>query len=329
MPFDIDPKRNLWGIVLAAGGGNRIRHFIEKRYGMDSPKQYVAFTGKRSMLQHTLHRVETLIPSDRTLVVVDPKHGKDIRTQLYERPDNTVIFQPCNRETAPGVLLPLMHIYKRDPEARVAIFPADHFILEEDRFMAHVSLGDEVVRHHPDQIVLLGVRAEGPETEYGWIEPGEPLGERFGTRVRRLGHFLEKPDLPAAREFFRKGFLWNTFVMVAKAETLIELAKAHLPNIWSHFDRILDAIGTNQEHHVVEAEYRNMERATLSRGILEKSISRMSVIEIEGVFWSDWGSEERVLATLEKIGRLPLPFSEEVRPIRVPRPKPEKEKIAI
>jgi mannose-1-phosphate guanylyltransferase len=329
MPFDIDPKRNLWGIVLAAGDGNRIRHFIEKDHGTSSPKQFVAFTGRRSMLQHTLRRVERLIPAERTLVVVDPKHDKDIRAQLYDRPANTVIFQPCNRETAPGVLLPLMHIYKRDPEARVVIFPADHFILEEDRFMDYVSLGDEAVRDHPDRIVLLGVRAEGPETEYGWIEPGEPLCDTFGSRVKRLGCFLEKPDLPSAREFYRRGFLWNTFVNVTKAENLIELTKVHLPNIWSRFDRILDAIGTIQEHRVVDSEYRNMERATLSRGILEKSTSRMSVVEIEDVFWSDWGSEERVLSTLEKIGRRPLPFSKELRPDPSIRLMADQEKIAI
>jgi mannose-1-phosphate guanylyltransferase len=329
MSYENEIKRNLWGIVLAAGGGNRIRRFIEKRYGINSPKQYVAFTGRRSMLQHTFHRVERLIPSERTLIVVDPRHRKEIRAQLYERPDNTVIFQPCNRETAPGLLLPLMHIYKRDPEARVAIFPSDHFILQEERFMAYVALADEVVRHHPEQIVLLGVRSEGPETEYGWIKPGEPLGERYGSGVRRLERFLEKPDLSSAREFHRKGYLWNTFVTVAKAKTLVGLTEMHLPHIWSHFERILDAIGTSQEHYVVECEYRNMERVTLSNGIFERSPSHMSVIEIENVLWSDWGSEERVLYTLERIGRSPLSPSLEFRAERSHRSVPEEEKTAI
>ncbi|TAK04458.1 MAG: hypothetical protein EPO39_11365, partial [Candidatus Manganitrophaceae bacterium] len=265
-------KGQLWGIVLAAGEGTRMRQFIQYRYRRRSPKQYIAFMGKKSMLQDTLHRVEKLIPRERTLIVVNPRHGREIKAQLSGRPRNTLIFQPYNRETAPGVLLPLIHIVQSDPEARVAIFPSDHFIREEDQFMGYVEQANRVVQRLPGEIVLLGVQPEGPEIEYGWIEPTEPIQEEFGPDVRRVGRFLEKPDTESALQFFMKGYLWNTFVIVTKAKTLIEAAEKHLPHIWSRFERMLAAIGTDRELSIIEREYRDMEAVTLTHGIFEKNL---------------------------------------------------------
>lgn len=306
MQSEDSEKGRLWGIVLAAGEGRRMSPFIQYWYGVRSPKQYVAFTGKKSMLQHTLRRVEKLIPPERTLIVVSPNHIREIKTQLSGRPKNTLIFQPYNRETAPGVLLPLIHIFKSDPEARVAIFPSDHFIQEEDRFMGYVELANKVVQGLPGEIVLLGIQPEGPEVEYGWIEPTESIHAEFDSDVRRVGRFLEKPDPESALQFFKKRYLWNTFVAVTKAKTLIEAAGKHLPHIWSRFERMLAAIGARHELSTIEREYRDMEAVTLSCGILEKNLANIAVVEIRDVLWSDWGSGDRVLATLKRIGRSPL-----------------------
>ncbi|MCG3113302.1 MAG: hypothetical protein MCM46_15915 [Candidatus Manganitrophus sp. SB1] len=279
-----------------------MRQFIRYWCGRHSPKQYIAFKGRRSMLQHTLHRVEKLIPPERTLIVVNPRHDREIKAQLSGRPQNTLIFQPYNRETAPGVLLPLIYILKSDPEARVAIFPSDHFIWEEDQFMGYVELAHKVVQRLPGEIVLLGVQPEGPEIEYGWIEPTEPIQEEFGPDVRRVGRFLEKPDTESALQFFMKGYLWNTFVIVTKAKTLIEAAEKHLPHIWSRFERMLAAIGTDRELSIIEREYRDMEAVTLTHGIFEKNLTNIAVVQVRDVLWSDWGSGDRVFATLERIG---------------------------
>ncbi|MBI3805223.1 MAG: NTP transferase domain-containing protein [Nitrospirae bacterium] len=296
----------LWGIVLAAGEGTRMNQFIRSSYGVCSPKQYIAFTGKRSMLQHTLDRVSLLIPPERTRIVVNPSHIKEIRSQLSSLPEKTLVFQPYNRETAPGALLPLLYIYKRDPDARVVFFPSDHFIQEEARFMRFISAADEVVRHRPEQIVLLGIQPEGPEVEYGWIAPAAPLDGPYPMEVKRVAQFLEKPSREAALKFYESGYLWNTFVSVMRADTLIGLFKQHLPGIWRRFERILSAIGTVHELSTIEREYRTMEPATLSRGIFERCTGLISVIEVKEVFWSDWGSSHRVLETLQRIGKAPL-----------------------
>lgn len=306
--YQPNPNPTVWGIVLAGGEGVRMRQFIRQCYGLSSPKQYVTFTGSRSMVEHTLHRVERFIPSQRILIVVNPRHRQEIQQQLSGRPKGTVISQPSNQDTAAGILLPLVHILKKDPIAHVAIFPSDHFVLEENAFIRQVLMADRIVQGRPEETVLLGVQAEGPEVEYGWIEPTEPLnGLRLGS-VRRIRRFLEKPDPETARMFFQLGFLWNTFIIVSKAITLARMAARCVPDIWRSFERIFAAVGTGSEHSVVEREYGAMRAANFSRDVLQRSPDRISVLELKGVFWSDWGNGERVLDTLRKIGKSPTTF---------------------
>ncbi len=313
---------NTNAIVLAGGTGTRMEDFVYQVYGCRHPKQYMAFTGKRSMIQHTLDRVETLIPQEKIWVVVDPKHRDFIDLQLKEYPSKRVIFQPQNRETAPGVLLPLAAIYKNDPESMVVVFPADHFILEEERFMEHVRSAGRAVQLFPDKIALLGIQPDTPEIEYGWIQPGDRIPGLNGIEISRVERFHEKPDSTAAREFFKQGYLWNTLVMVARCSTLWNLVLEALPGMRNHFKKILNAFGTSGEQEVVRQEYQSMEKATISHSVLEKYPSRLLIARVNDVLWSDWGNGPRVLETLKKIGRLHTDERTFARP-------PEKEKWIV
>jgi mannose-1-phosphate guanylyltransferase len=148
--MDIDHASNRCGIILAAGDGKRLQDFVHKIRGDSLPKQYVTFLGTRSMLEHTFRRAEKLIPAERLFTVVDRRHlnHSDVRQQLRNRAPGTVVIQPENRETGPGILLPLMHVYKRYPGASVAVFPSDHFIVEKDLFMDHVELAFRAVERN-------------------------------------------------------------------------------------------------------------------------------------------------------------------------------------
>ncbi|TKS59515.1 MAG: mannose-1-phosphate guanylyltransferase [Nitrospira sp.] len=61
---------HLWSIVLAGGEGKRLAPMIKRWLGEERPKQYCAFTGTRSMLQHTVDRADCLtVPEQRVTVV--------------------------------------------------------------------------------------------------------------------------------------------------------------------------------------------------------------------------------------------------------------------
>jgi mannose-1-phosphate guanylyltransferase len=120
----------LYGLVLAGGEGRRLKSYIKRLRGDSLPKQYVKFTSAHSMLEHTYRRAEKLIPRERLFTIVNQAHMKHqaVVDQLGGREPGTVIVQPENRDTGPGLLLPLMHIYKRYANAIVAVFPSDQFI---------------------------------------------------------------------------------------------------------------------------------------------------------------------------------------------------------
>lgn len=294
------------GIILAAGEGRRLRPFIRRLRGDALPKQYVNLIGTRSMLEHTFHRTEKLIPPERLFTVVSRNHLSypEISRQLSSRPLDTVVVQPVNKETGPGILLPLMHAYKRYPQSVVAVFPSDHFIVEEELFMAHVDLAFSAVEQNPSCLVLLGVHSGEPEPEYGYIVPGREVYPGLCEVLR----FIEKPEPHAALKLIQKGGLWNTMVMIFKVRTLVDLVCRAAPQIYCLFRQILEAIGTSGETEAVNQSYRHMETMNFSKGLLEnlsaEDSTRLMVLPVRGVHWSDWGSEHRIMTVLQNTGHL-------------------------
>lgn len=298
------------GIVLAAGEGTRLRSFVLQLKGKSLPKQYVNFIGSRSMLEHTFQRAEKMIPSDRLFTVVSRDHlaHSEVRRQLAGRPEGTVVLQPENKETGPGLLLPLMHAYKQHPDAVVVIFPSDHYVVEEDLFMGHVELACRQVERNPSHVVLLGVEPEGPESEYGYILPSERQHTEFSNPAHLVSHFIEKPHPSVAQGLIGEGGVWNTMVMVFKAKTLIDLVRRAAPKLHQAFHRIWQAIGTAKEAAVIKEVYRKIKSINFSKELLEifpsQNPSSLWVLPVRGVLWSDWGSEQRIMNILEKRGHL-------------------------
>lgn len=299
----IDPtdKPVRCGIVLAAGDGKRLQSFVQRVRGDSLPKQFVTFNGTRSMLEHTFHRAEKRITTGRLFTVVNRYHlnHPDVRQQLLSRAPGTVIVQPANKETGPGILLPLMHVYKRYPEAAVAVFPSDHFIEEEDLFMDHVEMAFRAVERNSSSLVLLGTQPHEPEPEYGYIVPGKE--DHPG--VCEVLQFVEKPPADAALKLMEQDGLWNTMVIVFKIKTLLDLVRRAAPRMYQSFEQILQTIGSTRETQTINDVYGRMETVNFSKGLLENFVAdhgaRLLVLAVRGVRWSDWGSERRIRSALQ------------------------------
>ena len=315
----------LWGLVLAAGDGKRLQSYLRDTHGADLPKQYVNFVGRRSMLEHTFDRAEQLIPPKRILTIVAQHHLRhgEVRSQLAQRASENVIVQPDNKETGPGIFLPLMYLYKRSPEAVVAVFPSDHFILEEERFMDHVELAARAISHDAASIALLAMEADAPEVEYGYIVPRSEPNRISLWGTRGAARFVEKPNTALARQIVKAGGLWNTMIMVFKVRTLLEMLQTLYPTIYRQFARIFDAIGTPAEIETIEAVYQTIEPMNFSKDFLEKVAvvypDAISVLPVLQVFWSDLGSPQRIAQVLELLGqkqRITRPSSAKRKPPR-------------
>ncbi len=288
-------RRHLWGIILAGGEGRRLQPFIRASFGVDRPKQYCALINHRSMLYHTLRRAERLIPPTRLFVIITDPHLRYAQEELHDRSLEMLIVQPCNRETGPGILLPLLHAHRRDPEAVVVLFPSDHFVWEEQRFMAAVKHAAACVSERPDCPVLLGVEPTEPEVEYGWIEPGEMLWHKEGATVYQVRQFWEKPTLEKVADLYLQGYLWNTMVLVAQVTVLLKLFQELTPELMDAFEPIAQALGSPREAEAMRTAYAKLPTVNFSQAILARCPHRLGVLRVQGVYWSDWGDPERIL----------------------------------
>lgn len=299
-------------VVLAGGDGRRLESFVRRLRGDALPKQYVTLYGTHSLLERTFTRVERLVPPDRVMTIVTRDHLQyvDACRQLARRPTHTVIVQPRNRDTAPGLLLPLAHLQRRCEEAIVAVFPSDHYVGDDPALMRHVETAFRAVEHRPELIVLLGVSPETPDTDYGYVVPGSPMVGDGLSEAWSVRRFVEQPTSNQVEDLVRQGALWNTSIIVFHLQMLVELMWCVAPTLSLRFMQIVDAIDTPRAYDVIDAVYQGVLPVSLSRGILEtvseRCPSRLAVLRIDNALWSDWGAAHRILRDLRAMcGDLP------------------------
>ena len=299
------PSSSVWSIVLAGGEGERIRPCIQQWLGYPVPKQYCTFVGTRSMLQHTWDRANQIVLPRRKVTVLGRTHQQGLEQHYKRQNEGTLIFQPRNCDTAPGIFLPLTYVRAWDPQAVVVLFPSDHFIFPEDRFVTTVRRAVRAVEFLTDRMILLGVRPSHLELDYGWMSVGGAMGWSEGTCIRRIQSFVEKPDLTDGTRLMSEGALWNTLVLVAKAETLWKCGRLRFPDMMERFEQLQRNIGTPAEGRTLQAIYENMPSRNFSRQVLQSPDVQLGVMELEGVLWSDWGRPERIVETLQLLGKKP------------------------
>lgn len=296
---------SVWSIVLAGGEGERIRPWIKEWLGYPVPKQYCTFVGSRSMLQHTWDRANQIVLPKRKVTVVGRTHQQILDHHFKRQNEGTLIFQPRNCDTAPGIFLPLTYVRTWDPQSVVVVFPSDHFIFPEDRFVTTVRRAMRAVEFLTDRLILLGVRPSHLELDYGWMSVGGTLGWSGGACIRRIQSFMEKPDATDGMRLMSEGALWNTLVLVAKVETLWKAGWVCVPDMMERFEQLQRSIGTSAEGNTLQAIYQDMPSRNFSRHMLQPLATQLGVMELEGVTWSDWGSPERIVETLQSLKKKP------------------------
>jgi mannose-1-phosphate guanylyltransferase len=299
---------HVWAVVLSGGKGERMQAFIQRWLGEARPKQYCAFVGKRTMLEHAVDRAAKIVPPSQLLTLIGPGHGVYLGDEKQSGRYGTVLEQPADRGTAAGVLLPLAHILDSDPEAIVLVLPSDHYIYPESRFVRLLRRAVRLVEERPSNLVTLAARATRPETEYGWIRVKPPAERDAGPL--EVDAFEEKPRKRDADHYFAGGCLWNTMVMAVRAQTLWQLAATCTPDVVAGLEeyrrlRRLCADSPMRPMHELVAlhqTYQTLPSADFSRDIEQQVVDRIVALPMSGIQWCDWGRPARIQDTLTEIG---------------------------
>jgi mannose-1-phosphate guanylyltransferase len=259
-----------WAVILAGGSGTRFWPLSTPEH----PKQLLPLTGSTSTAEESVERLAGLIPRERILVVTGLALAQRIQEKLQLDSANLLI-EPRAASTAPALIWATSEAQRRDPEAEVLSLHADWAVGDAAAFRQTADSALTTARQY-ERLVTVGVVPSRPETGYGYIVPGPPLGDG----ARMVARFSEKPDAATALDLMAAGALWNSGLFAWTAERLLAEVEAHTPEVAPH----LPALRSGD----VERFFREVTPISIDVGLLERS---PSVAVVSGAFaWDDIGN---------------------------------------
>lgn len=281
-PIDFRP------VILAGGSGTR----FWPRSRRARAKQVLALDGERSMIQQTVERLKPLATQKSMWVITNEFLAGEIADQLSGVPRAQIVEEPFARNTAPACGLAAFLIERQNPDAVIGIFPSDHVIGDEPRYLKAIQRAIALAAAG-DNIVVLGIEPTRPETGYGYIETGDFTADGSALHVRR---FTEKPNLLRAEEFLAAGnYYWNSGMFLWSARTLANAVREHLPETAPFLEEIAAAYGTPKFEETFRNLYGKCENISVDYAVLEprsaKGTQHSRLFCLSAEFdWNDLGS---------------------------------------
>jgi mannose-1-phosphate guanylyltransferase len=249
-------------VILAGGSGTR----FWPRSRRARAKQVLALDGERSMIQQTVERLKPLSGPNHTWVITNEFLAQEIGDQLKGVPAGQIVQEPVARNTAPACGLAALLVERENPDAVLGVFPSDHVIGDEPRFLKALQKGIQLAAAG-ENMVVLGIEPTRPETGYGYIETGDFAKDDSALHVRR---FTEKPNLNRAQEFVAAGnYYWNSGMFIWSARTLANAVREHVPETAPLLEKIAAAYGTPEFDQVFRDLYPKCENISVDYAILE------------------------------------------------------------
>lgn len=270
--------------VMAGGVGERFWPYSRASH----PKQLRAIVGDLPLVTATVQRNNAVVPPKAQYIVTTRTQADAIHAAAPELPRENIIAEPCGRNTAPCIALMCALIAAENPEAILAVVPADHYIPDSAAYAATIRMAADVA-HETHALVTLGIVPRGPETGYGYIQAGAVRGEMQGNAFYAVERFIEKPSQSAAEELIAGGDVyWNAGMFVFRVTDMCAAFATHTPALAAGMDKITAAQKAGNASAVIDEVYRDAESISIDYAIMEKAAQ---VCVVPAPFaWDDVGS---------------------------------------
>lgn len=272
-------------IIMAGGIGSRFWPISREA----APKQFLKFSHSgRSFLRLAYDRLaDSVVPKENIIVVSLTRYKGQVMREIPELPEQNLLLEPHNRNTAPCLAFAVYTLLHRDPEALVVAIPADQVINDKDLYRKSISQALDYASEK-DVLVTLGVVPTRPDSNFGYIQMAEETKDMKPVRVKT---FTEKPDKELAKVFIDSGeFLWNAGIFISKASVMREEMEKYAPEITCLWKGWEDAVDTPEMDMFIHRIYGECPRTSIDYAVMEKS-ERVETIP-SSFGWADIGNWE-------------------------------------
>ena len=283
-------------VILAGGAGTRL--WPVSRETM--PKHLAKLIGEESLLQLTAKRLLGSTSADRLVTVASKTQDLLIRRQLAELNPDLIrhrLLEPAGRNTAAAIALAALHA--RDNfgvDSVLWICPSDHLI--RNQAALEQAVRDALPIAEDGDLVTFGIAPERPETGYGYIKAGMPIGAE--SVVLRVDRFVEKPDLGTAEAMLKAGgYYWNSGMFLFRTDRILEELTAHEPAIARATEQAFDAgtVGDDGSVDYPLSIYGEIPSAPIDKAVMERA-TRIAVVPCDPG-WTDLGSWHSIWEQLD------------------------------
>ena len=272
-------------VILCGGSGTR----LWPRSRATKPKPFLPLVGERTLFEETLVRCPAEAGFAPPVVVTGAAHLEHVEAQLGAA-DAAIIVEPAAKNTAAAIALAALRLPE---DAVMLVCPSDHHIADADAFakaaIAAGTLAEE------GWLVSFGIEATAPETGFGYLKRGEPIGS-LGYRTAQ---FVEKPDLERARQFLADGgYAWNGGIFAFRASDFLRELAGHRPAIAAAVSRAVE--GGRQDgrrFHPDAAAFSDVHGESVDYAVMENTQRAAMVPAVMG--WSDIGNWQALHEALQ------------------------------
>ncbi len=271
-------------IILAGGGGSRLFPLSRTRF----PKQFLKLNGDKSLLAQTIERFSELVKPSDMVIVTNQEYIHHVKTELIasKAQEAHILLEPVARNTAPAIALAARYCLDRlgcGLDEVMFMTPSDHIIRSLETFTANVRQALSMAKMN--KIVTFGVKPDSPETGYGYIQVGQPLGSGFNVES-----FHEKPDRATAEAYLANGsYYWNSGMLVFTIGCFMDELRVYQPDIYALTESLLDTMTEN---------FAEMPNISIDYAMVEKS--KQVVMSPLTTEWSDIGSWDAIYNVMDK-----------------------------
>ena len=284
-------NKNYYAILMAGGVGSRFWPVSTTDY----PKQFHDMLGSgETLIQKTFSRLVKIIPAEHILILTNERYNHLVLEQLPMVKQEQVLLEPAMRNTAPCILYASLKIKKQNPDAIMVVAPSDHWIEDEEAFIADLQTSFDCCAKEK-VMMTLGIKPTFPNTGYGYIE----YDKGTTNTIKKVRQFREKPDYATAKSFLENGnFLWNGGIFIWSVQTILEAFEKFQPQMNRLFLEGYDAYNSDDEADFIHKNYDKAANVSIDYAVMENA-ANVSVLPAS-FDWNDLGTWGSLHEKLEK-----------------------------